>query len=410
MHTLVLRAAALVAALAAGAAHAATLTLESALDLAVQRSEAARAAEAGVAGARQMARAAGQLPDPTLRVGLDNLPVTGPDRFSTARDSMTMKRVGLSQEWLSGDKRAARQAAADAVVDRESVQARTSLAETRLQTALAYVDAFYANASLELSLVMTHHAHEELEASRARLASSGGSSQDVLALSAARGIAEDESADAAQQFGAFRAMLQRWAGIEADGFDAPGPMQLPSESAYVADHPSVARLRSEIDVARQAAAVAASERRANWTWELAYGQRSGYSDMVSIGVSIPLQVVPAERQDRDTAAKQALIDQAEAELTEAMRAAAAEYRVLAGDAQRLQERIARYRSAVIAPAAQRTAAALAAYRSNTIPLMTLFEARHAEVEAQRRLLMLQRDLARAQVQLVFKPLATGGAS
>jgi hypothetical protein len=39
--------------------------------------------------------------------------------------------------------------------------------------------------------------------------------------------------------------------------------------------------------------------------------------------------------------------------------------------------------------------------------MALFEARHAEVDAQRKLLGLQRELARAQAQLAFKPLASG---
>jgi cobalt-zinc-cadmium efflux system outer membrane protein len=37
----------------------------------------------------ETARAAGRLPDPTLNVGVDNLPVTGSERLSTMRDSMT---------------------------------------------------------------------------------------------------------------------------------------------------------------------------------------------------------------------------------------------------------------------------------------------------------------------------------
>jgi len=37
----------------------------------------------------------------------------------------------------------------------------------------------------------------------------------------------------------------------------------------------------------------------------------------------------------------------------------------------------------------------------------LFEARHAEVEIQRRLLALQRDLAKVQAQLAFKPVHGG---
>lgn len=131
--------------------------------------------------------------------------------------------------------------------------------------------------------------------------------------------------------------------------------------------------------------------------------------MVSVGVSIPLQLAPSQRQDRDTAAKLALVERAEADLAEAARAATADYRTLTSDAARLEQRVDRYRAAVIVPAQQRTAAVLAAYRSNQAPLSALFEARHAEVQAQRRLLALQRDLARAQAQLTFKPLAPGGA-
>jgi outer membrane protein TolC len=163
-------------------------------------------------------------------------------------------------------------------------------------------------------------------------------------------------------------------------------------------------MQRDVDVARQTAAVTASNRKPNWTWELAYGQRTGYSDMVSVSVSIPLPVAPGERQDRDTAAKLALVGKAEADLAEATRAATAEYRSLRSDAQRLEQRIDRYRSGVVVPASQRTAAATAAYQSNQGSLVALFEARHAEVEAQRKLLTLQRDLARTQVQLAFRPL------
>ncbi len=172
--------------------------------------------------------------------------------------------------------------------------------------------------------------------------------------------------------------------------------------------PSLVALRRDVDVAKQAAAVTASERTPNWTWQVSYGQRTGYSDMVSVGVSIPLQVAPAQRQDRETAAKLALVDRAEADLAEATRAASAEYEALVGDVQRLQQRIARYRTSVVVPARQRIAAATAGYESSQVSLTTLFEARHAEVDAERKLLALQRDLAKAQVQLAFKPLSNGG--
>ena len=126
--------------------------------------------------------------------------------------------------------------------------------------------------------------------------------------------------------------------------------------------------------------------------------------MVTFGVSIPLPVSRAERQDRESAAKLAFVEKAEANLAEATRSATAEYRSLASDALRLAERVQRYQSSIVVPAQQRTVAALAGYRSNQVSLMTLFESRHAEVEAQRKLLVLRRELAKAQAQLAFKPL------
>ena len=129
--------------------------------------------------------------------------------------------------------------------------------------------------------------------------------------------------------------------------------------------------------------------------------------MVSVGVSIPLPVSRAERQDRETSSKLAMVEKSEAALNEATRVATSEFLALASDTQRLQERIERYRSAVARPAQQRTAAAMAAYRSNQATLAMLFEARHAELEIQRKVLTLQRDLAKTQAQLAYRPLALG---
>jgi len=390
-------------------AQCAPLSLESALDLAVQRSETARAARAGQLSAAETARAAGRLPDPTLSVGIENLPVTGPDRLSTTAESMTMKRIGISQEWLSSGKRAARSAAAEATVQRESIQVQTALAQTRLQTALAYVDAFYVSEALKLTTLMEHHAHEELEAARGRLASSTSGSQEVLALTAARGTAEDESAQLRQEQSTALVTLQRWTGVRSEELLPPSDLRPTTEEEYVATHPSVLALSREIEVARRQADVTASERSPNWSWGVSYGQRTGYSDMVSFGVSIPIPLSPSERQDRDTGAKLALADKAEAELAEATRVASAEYRGLASDSHRLEERIERYRLAVLTPARQRTAAATAAYASNQASLVTLFGARHVEVDLQRKLLSLRRDLMRAKLQMRLKPLDQGAA-
>ncbi len=410
MSTHVLRAVCLAAALLpAIRAVAAPMSLDQAVDLAVQRSQMARSARAGALSAAEMARAAGQLPDPMLTLGVDNLPATGGNRFSTNAEDMTMKRIGLAQEWVSAEKRAAREGLAAAMHRREAVLEQVAAGDARLQTALAYIEAYYAGEAWKLTDVNEKHAHEALEASKGRLATVSGSSAEVLALAGAVGSAEDESAEMRQQQAAATASLQRWMGATTDELGTPRLAAVPSQDEFVAGHPLVVARQRDIEVARQDAEATRLNRRPNWTYEVSYGQRVNRPDLVSFGVSIPLPVAPAARQDRETAAKLALVERAEADWLEAQRAAAGEYAALASDAHRLQERIDRYRIAVLTPLRQRIEATLAAYRANQAGLVMVFEARHAEVEAQRKLLSLERDLAKAQAQLVFKPVLPGDA-
>lgn len=407
-HTL--RAVALAAALlpAIGAV-AAPLSLDQAVELAVQRSQMTRSARAGATGAGEMARAAGQLPDPMLTFGIDNVPATGGNRFSTNAEDMTMKRIGISQEWVSADKRAAREGLAAAMHRRETVMEHIAAADARMQTAMAYIEAYYASEAWNLTTINEKHAREELEASKGRLATVSGSSAEVLSLVGALGSAADESADMRQQQATAATRLERWIGASTDELAAPRLAVVPSQQAFVGGHPLVIARQRDIEVARQDAEATRLNRQPNWSYEVSYGQRVGRPDLVSFGVSIPLPVAPESRQDRETAAKLAMVDKAEADFAEAQRTAAGEYAALASDARRLQERIDRYQVAVLTPLRQRTEATLAAYRSNQASLVMVFEARHAEVETQRKLLNLRRDLAKAQAQLVFKPLSQGAA-
>src|SRR5581483_10717283 len=102
-----------IAASAAGAADG-PLSLAEALRLAQSESRQLAAQEAAVTAAREMSVSAGQMPDPVLRLGVDNLPVTGDDRFSTTADFMTMRRIGVMQEIPREEKRRLRTSAASA--------------------------------------------------------------------------------------------------------------------------------------------------------------------------------------------------------------------------------------------------------------------------------------------------------
>ena len=64
----------------------APVTIAEAQRLAIERSRLLVAQESSAAAAREMAVAAGQLPDPVLSMGISNVPVSGADAFTLGRD------------------------------------------------------------------------------------------------------------------------------------------------------------------------------------------------------------------------------------------------------------------------------------------------------------------------------------
>src|SRR3546814_14680713 len=84
-----------------------------------------------------------------LTVGIDNLPVTGPDAFDPAADFMTMKRIGIRQEIPAGAKRDARRDLAARVVDERQAQTRAERLEIRRRAAEAWIALWAAQRELD---------------------------------------------------------------------------------------------------------------------------------------------------------------------------------------------------------------------------------------------------------------------
>lgn len=95
------------------------LTFDDALNLAQLQAPSLRAEASRLSAARSEAVAAGELPDPKLLLGVQNLPIEGAERWSLTDDGMTMRMVGLMQEVPNRDKRKARTDVAHAAIGRE---------------------------------------------------------------------------------------------------------------------------------------------------------------------------------------------------------------------------------------------------------------------------------------------------
>ena len=139
------------------------LSLDQAVQASTARSQRVVAAQAQTRAARERVLAAGQLPDPVLKVGVNNLPVDGPDRFSLTRDFMTMRSIGVMQEFTRDDKRG-RARRASSARPRSPRPSRAALADLQRDTAMAWLDRHYQERMRELLRTAQAQAALQIEA------------------------------------------------------------------------------------------------------------------------------------------------------------------------------------------------------------------------------------------------------
>ena len=384
------------------------LTLNEAQRIAVLRSRQLVADSALASAAREQAVAAGQLPDPVLKAGLNSLPISGPDRFSLTRDSFTMLSVGVMQEFTRKDKRNARSARFDR--EAEAAEAGRVVALTRLRrdTASAWLDRYYQERIQDVLNTQRAEASLQIEAADAAYRGGRGTQADVFAARSAVAQIDDRIRRNESQVAMAKTRLARWVGDDGDRAIGapPGLTEVPLEAGnletQLEHHPRIAFMARQEAVARAEADIAQSNKQSDWSVELTYSQRGpAYSNMISLNLSIPLQWDRKNRQDRELAAKLALAEQIRAQREEATREDVAEVRSWLQEWQGNRDRLVIFDKALMPLAAERTRAALAAYRGGSGPLSAVLEARRTEIDTRLDRLRLEMETASLWAQLNY---------
>jgi outer membrane protein TolC len=384
------------------------LTLDQALRLAQERSRQLPAQDAAVAAAREMSAAAGQRPDPTLKAGLNSLPINGPDRFSLTRDSFTMLSIGVTQELTRQDKLKARSARFDREADAAGAGRTLALATLRRDTAMAWLDRHYQERLRDQLQVQRGETALQIEAAEAAYRGGRGAQADVFAARSAVAQLDDRIRQAERQIATATTRLARWVGGAADQpLAAPPALATPrldaaSLETQLEHHPQVTLLARQEAVARAEADIAQANKRPDWSVELTYSQRgSAYSNMVSLNVSIPLQWDQKNRQDREVSARLALAEQMRAQREEATREHLAEARSWLQQWRSNLERLEQYDTTLIPLASERTRAAIATYRGGGGALASVLEARRMEIDTRLERLRLEMETAALWAQLEY---------
>ena len=387
-----------------------SLTLAQALHIAVGRSPQLRAQQALSMAAREQAVAAGQLPDPVLKLGVDNLPVDGPERGSLTRDFMTMRRIGIMQEIPRAEKRQLRADRFEHDAQRARALQQQSLASIQQSTALAWLERYYAQALRELVQQQIDETRLQLQAADLAFRNGRASQADVFAARAAAIGLNDRLGELEGQSRGAELMLARWVGADVANRTVSGtpPWQVLSQQSQVVQdrtgkHPDLQVISAEIAAAETDARLALANKKPDWSVEASYSQRgSAYSNMVSLGVSIPLQWDSKNRQNRELAAKLFLVDEAKERYEDRLRSQEFEARSLLNDWQTGKDRLARLSDELIPVMRQRAEASLTAYRTGKSDLAATLAARRDEIDSRIQALNLEMETARAWARLNYQ--------
>ncbi|MCO4861996.1 TolC family protein [Cupriavidus sp. WGlv3] len=398
----------------AWAESAPALSLQEALALAAARSADAETSRSAVQSAIEMAVAGRQMPDPVLKVGVNNVPANGPDRFSLGTDSMTMRSVSLMQEFTRPAKRQARAERFEAEASSAEAQRMVALANVQRGTATAWLDRWYAERAHAVLAEQAQSIQLLIDAAQAAYRGNRGSRAEILAARIESQQLQDREDEARAAVASSRAMLRRWVGeaaalplAERPALDAPAWLDT-LDGAGATHLPDIAAAQAQAGVAEAESRVARENKVPDVSVELMYSQRGpAYSNMVSLNVSLPLPWDQEHRQDRELAARLAQANAARAQAESVRRGLVAQLRGKQAELQLNQTRLERYRHTTLPLAQAQTEAALSAYRTGAGSLAAVAEASRKALELSLERLRLEAATARLWAELTFlMPLPT----
>ena len=382
------------------------LTFEQAVTTAVQRAPMVAARTASAEGAAVARVSADRLPDPRLTAGVENLPVTGADRFSLTSDFMTMGRIGWMQDVPNRDKRAARADAAQALAQRERALLAAERQVVRRSAALAWLERYYAEKRLGLfsalegeNQVLQQTVNARVAAGRAVPADATMARLESVQLADRRDELERERAQA-------QASLTRWVGSAGTGpllghptLPSLDPARLPEN---IARHIELAAFEPMARMAAAEAREAQASKKGDWAWEVAYAKRgSEFSDMVSIQLSFELPLFAAKRQDPRIYAKRKEVERIEAEREEKLRERLEDIEAQLAQQVEMTRRLSRLRDTALPLAEERVRLTLASYQAGRTDLGSVLAARRDRVEMQLDVIQTEGQLAALHAQLAY---------
>lgn len=389
----------------------AALSLSEAVAMALDRDPSTARYQSLAAGLDADAIADGQLPDPTMQVGLLNFPT---DTFARGQEAMTQVQVGIQQAFPPGDSLAIRAQQTRAMSTAERARSRARAREVVQAVRESWIELHYWRRA-EQVVAANRALFEQLSAITSRQYAAGRhNQQDVLRAELELSALEDRLTEIRSRQEVNRAELARWIGpaahsaLQSEKPHVPAPPERALLESRIQDHPVLAVEAALVQAQQEGVSLARQAYKPGFSVGVAYGARSGNNpdgsdraDFASASVTVQLPLFRAKRQDQRLAARQRLHAAATLSRDEKYLQLQRMLEVNYSERERLQQRLELYEKQLLPQAASNTKASLSAYQNDRTDFTTLIRARMTELDVRLRALRLAADLARVETKLLY---------
>ena len=351
------------------------LTLAEAEDLALsdEPGHAALLAHADALG--EQATVAGELPDPTMRVGLLNYPINS-GGFST--EGMTQAQLAFQQRFPSGKSRTSSTERYESLSLGMNSNADARVRDVRASVRHAWLETYFWQQARDI-VTESRPFFADLSTVTRSLYSVGRKTQhDVLRAELELSRLDDRLIEINRQHMQAKAALSEWLGNAANRPIAealPNWEETPALEVMHANldsHPVMISADANIAASDAGVNLAEEKKKPGWALDLGYGYREGYlasgeprSDFVSVSVTMDLPFFGKNRQDRTLASALRERSASQYEKTELLRRLRSQLDSEYARWQDLTRRIALFESLILELSESQAQAALLAYQSET---------------------------------------------
>jgi outer membrane protein TolC len=358
----------------ASAQHDVPLTIAEAEKLALASEPGQQALRARAAALEEQAVVAGALPDPMLRVGLNNYPIES-GGFTT--EGMTNVGAVYRQAFPRGDTRSLNNRKFTRLAEAQMQEADARGDDVLAATRIAWLDLYYWSKARELVRESRPFFDDLATITRSLYAVGRRNQQDVLRAELELSRLDDRLIDIERQQLRARAQLREWIGEDAGRrvagklprWDDAPPLE--DLIAALREHPALQAADARIAAQDTGVEIAEQRSKPGWALDVGYSYRNGSlpsgdprSDFVTVGVTVDLPFFSKKSVDSTLSA--ALQERSAARADKQRMQRSLESRLAAEYArwQELSRRLALYEERILVQANDHAQASLLAYQND----------------------------------------------